>query len=163
MPERPAATASCTRRVLKKGEPATRRTSACSCGSEAKASSISRALVAFNTRYRTPIERTASSTSFSVDCVTAELLGSDRVSTSEEHDGNSRCCGLDREGSELSTCCGDHGDPPAHQIGREFRHSFRSVFAPAIFDLNVFAIDETRLLESLTQIAMPHRECLRRS
>ena len=74
----------------------------------------------------------------------------DRVLRYGEDDRNSRSCCL-RCKRRSSVGCGDHGDAPAHQIGRKLRQPLELTLCEAVLDRHVLAFDKADLPEPLAK------------
>ena len=73
----------------------------------------------------------------------------DRVAPGRDDDRYRRGCSLGRK--SRSGVPDDYGRPPANQIGYQRRQSITLVLGPAIFDRDVLAVDEIRLLQALEE------------
>ena len=77
----------------------------------------------------------------------------DRVAGGGEDDGDRRGCRLGGEMRQGIFRREDHGDLPAHQIGRQLRHPIHLIFGQTEFDRHVLALDITGLLQALAKSA----------
>jgi hypothetical protein len=74
----------------------------------------------------------------------------DRVAGRFEHDRNRRSCGLGRH-RQRSAGRRNYADLTMNQFGRKRRQSIIFAFRPAIFDLDVLALDISCLFQSLVE------------
>ncbi len=72
-----------------------------------------------------------------------------RVAPGREDDWYCCRCSLGRECR--SGVSNDHGRQKANQLGHQRRQAITPVLGPAVFDRDVLAVDETRLLQTLVE------------
>src|SRR5262245_25947984 len=87
----------------------------------------------------------------------------DGVVTCDEHDRDCRRCGLGRECRWVTSRRGDYGNPSANQIGRKLRQPVVLSLRPAVFDRDVLALHEARLVQPLAKSAQTVPQLLGRS
>src|SRR5262245_7637547 len=136
-----------------------------SWASVAKATSISRLLLASRTWICSPIARAAGSTSL---IVAAALAAAGLTSTAirlaagtSSRNSSSRGCRLGREHGRDPAGRGDHGDSPAHQFCRQRRQSIQLTLRPAVLHRHVVALDITGVLEALAKCVPSEEKVIR--
>src|SRR5262249_9264416 len=86
----------------------------------------------------------------------------DRVFGGDENDGDRRGCRLGRRRHSRTSERGDHRNLPANQVGRQRRQSIDLIFAPAVYDRDVLALDIAAILEATVKSAKTVRGRVRR-
>src|SRR5262249_4568908 len=86
----------------------------------------------------------------------------DWVFGGDENDGNRPGCRLCRQRHSRTSERGDHCNLPANQVGRQRRQSIDLIFAPAVYDRDVLALDIPAILEATVKSAKTVRVRVRR-
>jgi hypothetical protein len=89
-------------------------------------------------------------------------VGPDRVLADDKNNGDRLCCRLGRQ-SHIITCCGDHGDLTANQIGRKLWQPIALVLGKPVYDRHILTFDIATLFQALPICTQTFRDRVSRS